>query len=144
MAVKIRLKRIGSKKNAHYRVVVADSRRARDGRFIEELGYYDPNTDPGTIKIDTEKAQEWLTNGAQPTETVRALLKREGLLGGTKAEATDKPADEVKETVAEEVAPEAAAVEELVEEAVVEETEAEAPVAEAEAEDDAVTEEADA
>ena len=79
MAVKIRLTRLGKKKAPFYRVVVADSRSPRDGRFIEELGYYDPTTDPTTIKIDTEKAATWVKNGAQPTDTVRALLKKAGL-----------------------------------------------------------------
>ena len=76
MAVKIRLKRIGSKKNPFYRVVVADERSPRDGKFIEEIGYYNPLTDPVDIKIDREKAEKWLSNGAQPTETVRTLLKK--------------------------------------------------------------------
>ena len=76
MAVKIRLKRLGSKKNPFYRVVVADERSPRDGRFIEEIGYYNPLTNPVDIKIDAEKATKWLDNGAQPTETVRTLLKK--------------------------------------------------------------------
>ena len=76
MAVKIRLKRLGAKKAPFYRVVVADSRYPRDGRFIEEIGYYNPLTDPVDIKIDREKAEKWLNNGAQPTETVRTLLKK--------------------------------------------------------------------
>mgnify|MGYP002569772935 FL=1 len=76
MAVKIRLRRMGSKKAPFYRVVVADSRYPRDGRFIEEIGTYNPLTDPATIKIDAEKAQKWLGNGAQPTDTVKALLKK--------------------------------------------------------------------
>ena len=80
MAVKIRLRRMGSKKHAFYRVVVADSRFPRDGRFIEELGFLDPMTEPATLKIDTEKVQKWLANGAQPTETVKALLVKNGLL----------------------------------------------------------------
>ncbi|MBQ0125828.1 MAG: 30S ribosomal protein S16 [Clostridiales bacterium] len=78
MAVKIRLTRLGKKKAPFYRVVVADSRSPRDGRFIEEIGYYDPKTNPATIKIDTEKANEWIKNGAQPSDTVRALLKKSG------------------------------------------------------------------
>ena len=78
--VKIRLKRIGAHKNPFYRVVVADSRTPRDGRFIEELGTYDPLKDPAEIKIDAEKAQKWLDNGAQPTETVRSLLKKSGII----------------------------------------------------------------
>lgn len=76
MAVKIRLRRMGSKKAPFYRVVVADSRYPRDGRFIEEIGTYNPLTDPATIKIDAGKAQKWLGNGAQPTDTVKALLKK--------------------------------------------------------------------
>ena len=80
MAVKIRLKRMGAKKNPFYRIVVADSRYPRDGRFIEEVGYYDPTKDPSVIKIDAEKAKKWLSNGAQPTDTVKALLKIEGVL----------------------------------------------------------------
>ena len=81
MAVKIRLKRMGAKKKPFYRVVVADSRSPRDGRFIEELGYYNPLTDPAEVKIDAEKAQKWLSNGAQPTDTVKSLFKKSGILG---------------------------------------------------------------
>ena len=76
MAVKLRLTRLGAKKNPYYRVVVADSRYPRDGRFIEEIGYYDPTTEPATVKIDTEKATKWIANGAQPTETVKDLLNK--------------------------------------------------------------------
>ena len=76
MAVKIRLRRMGAKRAPFYRVVVADSRYPRDGRFIEEIGYYDPMKEPVDIKIDDEKAQKWLANGAQPTETVKVLLKK--------------------------------------------------------------------
>jgi len=79
MSVKIRLKRIGAKKAPFYRVVVADSRYPRDGRFIEEIGYYNPLTNPIEIKIDSEKAQKWIANGAQPTETVKSLLKKAGI-----------------------------------------------------------------
>ena len=80
MAVKIRLRRMGAKKAPFYRVVVADSRFPRDGRFIEEIGYYNPNTNPAEVKIDAEKAQTWIKNGAQPTDTVRGLLKNAGVL----------------------------------------------------------------
>ena len=80
MAVKIRLKRMGQKKAPFYRIVVADSRSPRDGRFIEEIGYYNPMTNPAEIKIDAEKAKTWLTNGAQPTETVKSLLKKSEIL----------------------------------------------------------------
>ena len=74
--VKIRLRRMGAKKAPFYRVVVADSRYPRDGRFIEEIGYYNPMKEPADIKIDGEKAQKWIANGAQPTDTVKALLKK--------------------------------------------------------------------
>lgn len=76
MAVKIRLRRMGAKKQPSYRVVVADSRYPRDGRFIEEIGFYDPTKEPPVIRIDQEKAQQWIKNGAQPTDTVRALIKK--------------------------------------------------------------------
>ena len=78
--VKIRLKRMGAKKTPFYRVVVADSRYPRNGRFIEEIGTFDPKTDPSTINIDAEKAQKWLATGAPPTDTVRALLKVSGII----------------------------------------------------------------
>ena len=78
--VKIRLRRMGAKKAPFYRVVVADSRFPRDGRFIEEIGYYDPTKEPSVVKIDAEKAKQWLDNGAQPTDTVRALLKKVDVL----------------------------------------------------------------
>ena len=77
--VKIRLKRVGAKKQPFYRVVVADSRSPRNGRFNEEIGYYNPLTNPAEIKIDAEKATKWIGNGAQPTETVKALLKKAGI-----------------------------------------------------------------
>ena len=78
--VKIRLKRMGMKKAPSYRVVVADERMPRDGRFIEEIGYYNPMTNPAEVKIDAEKAQKWIKNGAQPTDKVRALLKKANVL----------------------------------------------------------------
>ena len=78
--VKIRLRRLGAKKAPFYRVVVADSRFPREGRFIEEIGTYNPLTDPVEIKIDSERAQQWIKNGAQPTDTVRVLLKKTGVL----------------------------------------------------------------
>ena len=80
MAVKIRLRRMGAKKAPFYRVVVADSRSPRDGRCIEEIGTYNPLTEPATVNIDVEKAQAWIKNGAQPTDTVRSLLKNAGVL----------------------------------------------------------------
>lgn len=80
MAVKIRLRRMGAKKSPYYRVVVADSRYPRDGRFIEEIGSYNPMMDPAEIKIDAEKATKWIQNGAQPTDTVKAILKKSGVI----------------------------------------------------------------
>lgn len=79
MAVRIRLRRMGAKKAPFYRVVVADSRYPRDGRFIEEIGYYNPLVDPVDIRIDAEKAKKWIDNGAQPTDTVKELLKKAGI-----------------------------------------------------------------
>lgn len=78
--VKIRLRRLGAKKSPFYRIVVADSRYPRDGRFIEEIGTYNPLTDPATVRVDAERAQEWIRKGAQPTDTVRGLLKKSGVL----------------------------------------------------------------
>ena len=80
MAVKIRLRRMGAKKAPFYRIVVADSRYPRDGRFIEELGYYNPMTEPADVKVDADKVKEWMANGAQPTDTVKALLKKSGAI----------------------------------------------------------------
>ena len=80
MAVKIRLRRMGAKKAPFYRVVVADSRYPRDGRFIEEIGYFDPTKEPAVVNIDAEAAKKWIGNGAQPTDTVKALLKKNGIL----------------------------------------------------------------
>lgn len=80
MAVKIRLRRMGAKKAPFYRVVVADSRYPRDGRFIEEIGTYNPMTEPAEIRIDADKAKKWISNGAQPTDTVKNILKKEGIL----------------------------------------------------------------
>ncbi|XOQ43952.1 MAG: 30S ribosomal protein S16 [Clostridium sp.] len=80
MAVKIRLRRMGAKKAPFYRIVVADSRFPRDGRFIEEIGYYNPLEEPSVVKVDVEKAKTWIANGAQPTDTVKALFKKHGVL----------------------------------------------------------------
>lgn len=88
MAVKIRLKRIGAKKNPFYRIVVSDSRSSRDGRLIDELGYYNPLTEPQTIKIDNEKVEKWLSNGATPTATVERLFKNSGLYEEKEVEKT--------------------------------------------------------
>ena len=80
MAVKIRLTRMGKKKNPFYRIVVADERSRRDGAPIDEIGYYNPMTNPADVKIDAEKATKWLNNGAQPTDTVRSLLKKNEII----------------------------------------------------------------
>jgi len=80
VATKIRFKRMGAKKRPFYRLVVADSRSPRDGRFIEEIGYYDPTTSPATVKIDEEKAIKWLTEGAKPSNTVKSLLQKQGII----------------------------------------------------------------
>jgi len=80
LAVRIRLRRMGAKKRPFYRIVVADSRSPRDGRVIEEIGYYNPISDPADIKVDVEKARKWLSTGAQPSDTVRDLLKKQGVI----------------------------------------------------------------
>lgn len=80
MSVKIRLRRMGGKRDAFYRLVVADSRKPRDGRFIEELGYYNPTTEPATVKINEDRAIKWLKDGALPSDTVKSLLKKEGIM----------------------------------------------------------------
>lgn len=80
MAVRIRLRRMGAKKRPFYRIVVADSRSPRDGRIIEEIGYYNPITEPADIKVDAEKAKSWLATGAQPSDTVKDLLKKQGII----------------------------------------------------------------
>ena len=79
MAVKIRLRRMGAKKAPFYRIVVEDSRYPRDGRFIEEIGFYNPLEEPAVVKIDEEKAKKWMANGAQPTDTVKNLFKKNGI-----------------------------------------------------------------
>ena len=79
--LKIRLRRMGAKKAPFYRIIVADSRAPRDGTFVEEISYYNPLTDPAELKVDNERAAHWLKNGAQPTDTVRALLKKSGAIG---------------------------------------------------------------
>ena len=80
MAVKIRLRRMGAKKNPFYRIVVADSRYPRDGRFIEEIGTYDPLKTPADVKIDADKAKQWIANGAQPTDNAKDILKKSGVI----------------------------------------------------------------
>ncbi len=78
--VKIRLKRMGAKRNPFYRIVVADSRYPRDGRFIEEIGYYNPMEEPSVVKVDADKAKDWMAKGAQPTDTVKVLFKKHGVI----------------------------------------------------------------
>ena len=78
--LKIRLRRMGAKKAPFYRIVVADSRSPRDGAFVEEIGYYNPTSEPAELKVDNEKAAQWIKNGAQPTDTVRGLLKKSGAI----------------------------------------------------------------
>ncbi|WP_237036575.1 30S ribosomal protein S16 [Mediannikoviicoccus vaginalis] len=95
MAVKIRLKRMGSKKNPFYRIVVADIRAPRDGKFIEEIGYYNPLTEPKVVKVDAEKVNKWIKNGAKPTDTVHRLFKENGVY--------EEKAQEAKKEVVEEV-----------------------------------------
>ena len=80
MATKIRLRRMGAKKRPFYRIVVADARSPRDGKFIEEIGYYDPTTNPATVKVDEEKALKWLSDGAKPSDTVKSLLQKQGVI----------------------------------------------------------------
>lgn len=80
MATKIRLRRMGAKKRPFYRIVVADARSPRDGRFIEEIGYYDPTTTPATVKIDEEKVLKWLADGAKPSDTVKSILQKQGVI----------------------------------------------------------------
>lgn len=92
MAVKIRLKRMGAKKNPFYRIIVADSRSPRNGRFIEEIGYYNPLTEPKTVKIDDEKATKWLSNGARPTDTIDRLFRENGVYD--KSDETDANTEE--------------------------------------------------
>ena len=102
MSVKIRLKRIGAKKNPFYRIIVADSRSPRDGRFIEEIGYYDPLTKPITVKIDNERAMNWLNNGAKPTDTVNRLFKQNGMYDAAKVEVEVEVEDESEAKIEEE------------------------------------------
>lgn len=113
--VKLRLRRMGARKRPFYRIVAADSRCARNGKFIEMIGTYDPTMDPPAIKLDKERAQYWLDNGAQPSDTMRALLKVEGFFGGVtpkpekkSKKAKEAPAAETAEAVEEAPAAEAA------------------------------------
>ena len=142
MAVKLRLMRMGKKKQPTYRVVAADSRKARNGRFIEALGFYDPRRDPSVIEIDNDKAVAWLRNGAQPTERVEKLLKISGAwtdFSGEQVDATPPAPSPVVAPVAEEAPVEEVAeepvAEEVAEESVAEEVAEEAPVEEVVAEE---------
>lgn len=104
MAVKIRLKRMGAKKRPFYRFVVADSRAPRDGRFIEEIGYYNPLTEPKTVKVDAERVNYWISVGAKPTDTVNRLFKNNGVYEAkVEKEETVAVTEEVKEEATEEV-----------------------------------------
>ncbi len=98
MAVKIRLKRVGAKKSPSYRVVVTDSRSPRDGRFIEEIGYYDPTREPALVKLKEDRVRDWLAKGAQPSETVKALLTKAGLKRKAAEAATAEAATAEKAT----------------------------------------------
>ena len=139
MAVKLRLMRMGKKKQPTYRVVAADSRKARNGRIIEAVGFYDPRRDPSVIEIDNEKALGWLRNGAQPTERVEKLLKISGAWDEFKGQPSTPKAEEA---VVEEAPVEEAPVEEApTEEAVVEEAPAEEAVVEEAPTEEAVVEE---
>ncbi len=93
MSVKIRLKRIGAKKNPFYRIVVADSRNARDGKVIDEIGSYNPKTVDNSILVDKDKAAKWIQNGAQPTDTVRGLFKIAGIIKEQSAEVVSEPGE---------------------------------------------------
>lgn len=93
MAVRIRLRRMGAKKRPFYRLVVADSRAARDGRVIEFIGEYDPTANPSHIKVNVEKAKQWIANGAQPSDTARRILKQAGVFGGTNETAAESAAE---------------------------------------------------
>ncbi|MFQ3548919.1 MAG: 30S ribosomal protein S16 [Armatimonadota bacterium] len=137
--VKIRLRRMGAKKKPFYRIVVADSRCARNGRFIENIGYYDPLKEPPVIKLEIERAEYWLKNGAQPTDIARHLLKLQGLLGGAKPkpEKAEKKSKKVLEAEAKAAAEAAAKAEEEAEAAA---NEPEAQTAEAPSEETAETE----
>lgn len=97
MAVKIRLRRMGKKKAPFYRIVVADSRYPSDGRFIEDIGYYNPLENPAVVKIDPEKAKKWIENGAQPTDTVKVLFKKNGILNAAEPAADAAPVDNAEE-----------------------------------------------
>ena len=106
--VKIRLRRMGAKKRPFYRLVVADSRSPRDGRFIEQLGFYDPLTEPATIKIDADRVKDWMSKGAQPSDAARLLLQREGVIKGVAVKKTGRPAKKA-DSAGPEATPEGAA-----------------------------------
>ena len=103
MAAKIRLMRVGSKKNPFYRIVIVDSPKPRDGKYVDKIGYYDPKVDPEIVEIDREKALDWLEKGATPTDTARTLLKKAGIFGAVRSEvsapAVPAPAGEIVEAI---------------------------------------------
>lgn len=105
MATRIRLKRFGAKHNPHYRIAVMDQRKPRDGRAIEEIGHYDPNTDPSTVQVNADRAQYWLSVGAQPSETVKRLFTQAGVTQAPQAQAAEAP--DAEEAAAEVAADEA-------------------------------------
>ncbi len=128
MAVKIRLMRMGSKKNPFYRVVVVDSLKPRNGEYVDKIGHYNPKANPPIIEIDGEKALEWIRKGAIPTDTARVLLKKAGVFGAPGArEAETPPAEEARGAAAEEPAPEPKVAEEVPEQEPPEEAGTEAP-----------------
>ncbi len=117
MAAKIRLMRVGSKKSPFYRIVIVDSPKPRDGKYVDKIGYYDPKVDPEIIEVDREKALDWLEKGATPTDTARALLKKAGIFGAVRSEVPEPvvpaPAEEIVEAIEERVPVEEASLEDV-------------------------------
>lgn len=136
--VRIRMRRVGARRQPYYRIVVADQRKSRDGRFIEEIGHYDPRTEPETVKYDKERIVYWLSNGAQPSESVDRFLKRDGIYDALDRHQQGTPLEELFADAAEEAEEEAVA-----EEVEVEETEEEAAAEDAEEEEAPAAEAAD-
>ena len=117
MAAKIRLMRVGSKKSPFYRIVIVDSLKPRDGKYVDKIGYYDPKVDPQIIEVDREKALDWLEKGATPTDTARSLLKKAGIFGAVRSEISEPvvpaPAEEIVEAIEERVPVEEASSEDV-------------------------------